>query len=78
MHLVSDLVLERFGRSFGCHFESFFMTKAISGADKLKNEKHQIQLLYTVFREGRASPDETKIEENPLSELSFFESRNRP
>ena len=47
------------------------MPKALSGADGLKNEKHQIQLIYTVFCEGRASPDENKIDENPLSELIF-------
>ena len=30
-----------------------------------------------MFGEGRASPKETKIEENHLPELTFFESRNR-
>ena len=53
------------------------MTKALSEADKLKNEKPLILLVYTLFGEGRASPDETKITEKPLSELTFFESRNR-
>ena len=39
-----------------------------------KNEKHKIQTIYTVFREGRASPDETKIDEHALLEITFFES----
>ena len=48
------------------------MPKAVLGADKLKSEKHKIQLVYTMFREGRVSPDETKIDENPLSEVTVF------
>ena len=63
--------------SFGGHFENFFMPKALSGADKLKNEKPLILIVYTWFRQGRTSPIETKIDEKPLSELIFFESRNR-
>ena len=77
MNIVSDLILERFWSSFGGHFESFLMPKALSEADKLKNEKASILLVYATFGEGRPSPDETKIHENPLSELTFVESRNR-
>ena len=53
--LVSDLILERFGRSFGGHLESFFMPKPLSEAEKLKNEKPMILLVYTQHREGRPS-----------------------
>ena len=45
--------------------------------DKHKNEKHQFQFVYTTFGEGRVSPDDTKINKIPLSEVIFFETRNR-
>ena len=53
------------------------MPKPLSEADKLKNEKPLILLVYTQHREGRPSPDETKIHENPFSELTVFETKNR-
>ena len=75
--LVSDLILERFWRSFGGNFKSFSVPKALSETDKFKNEKPLILLVYTQHREGRPSHNVTKIHENPLSELTFFETRNR-
>ena len=48
----------------------------MAGANKRKNEKHKFELIYTVFGEGRASRDEIKLDENPLSELTFFDHNN--
>ena len=53
------------------------MPKPLSEAEKLKNEKPMILLVYTQHREGRPSQNVTKIHENPLSELTFFETKNR-
>ena len=53
------------------------MPKALSEADKLKNEKSLILLLYTIDSQGRPSQNVTKIHQNPLSELTFFETKNR-
>ena len=75
--LVFYLIWERFWRSFGGHFESFSVPKPLSEAEKLKNEKPLILLVYTQHRDGRPSQNVTKIHENPLSELTFFETKNR-
>ena len=53
------------------------MPKPLSEAEKLKNEKPMILLVYTQHREGQPSQNVTKIHENPLSELTFFETKNR-
>ena len=53
------------------------MPKPLSEADKLKNEKSLIFVLYTIDSEGRPSQHVTEIHQNPLSELTFFEIKNR-
>ena len=52
------------------------MPKPLSEADKLKNEKSLIFVVYTIDSQGRPSQNVTKIHQNPFSELSFFETKN--
>ena len=72
-----SLIWERFGRSFGGHFESFSVPKPLSEADKLKNEKSLKTTGFPYVFQRWPFPDETKIHENPLSELTFFDVKNR-
>ena len=51
------------------------MPKPLSEADKLKNEKSLKTIGFPYVFQGWPFPDETKIHENPLSELTFFETK---
>ena len=53
------------------------MPKPLSEADKLKNEKSLKTICFLYVFQGWPFPDETKIHENPLSELTFFEVKIR-
>lgn len=54
------------------------MPKPLSEADKLKNEKSLILFVYTIDSQGRPSQHVTKIHQNPVSEVTFFETKKRP